>query len=195
MEEDHEKHNFDDAAKEGLKYNTYIVLSLMLLLNGIMPPKISGITLLTKDFWKLASELLSRKTDEIRRGHHCNVIEDEVPQLLIRSCKVHCYGCRYERPEDIDHHGHMACRPETDSCKVPWVYPRPTALPIRLDASRDLMSIVIEGGHMRMVSMVHWLFSHLLNGMGYTNVLLLDVFLGIGPLLPSKSAKHCVAKK
>lgn len=111
--------------------------------------------LLTKDFWKLASELLSRKTDEVRRRNHCNVIEDEVPQLLIRSCKMHCYGCRDERPEDIDHHGHMACRPETDSCKVPWVYPRSTTLSIRLDASRDLVSIVIEDGHVRMVSMVH----------------------------------------
>ncbi len=163
MEEDHEKDNFDDAAKEGLKYNTYIVISLMLLLNGTIPPKKLEITLLTKDFWKLASELLSRKTDEVRRGNHCDVIEDEVPQLLIRPCKVHCYGCRYERPEDVDHHRHMACRPETYSCKVPWVYPRPTTLSIRLDASGDLVSIVIEDGHVRMVSMVHWLFSRLLN--------------------------------
>ena len=150
--------------------------------------------LLTEDFWKLACELLSGKTDEVRRGNHRNVIEDEVPQLLIRSCKVHHYGCRYERPEDVDHHGHMTCRPETYSCKVPWMYPRPTTLSIRMDASRDLVSIVIEDGHMRMMSMVYWLFSRLLNRIGYTNVLLLDVLLGNGPLLPSKSAKHCVAK-
>ena len=63
-----------------------------------------------------------------------------------------------------------------------------------MDASRDLVSIVIEDGHMRMMSMVYWLFSRLLNRIGYTNVLLLGVLLGNGPLLPSKSAKHCVAK-
>lgn len=77
---------------------------------------------------------------------------------------------------------------------MPWVYPSPTTLSIRMDAFRDLVSIVVEDGHVRMMSMVHWLFSHLLNRIGYTNVLLLGVFLGNGPLLPSKSAKHCVAK-
>ena len=150
--------------------------------------------LLTEDFWEFTRELLSGKTDKIRRGNHSDVIEDEVPQLFIGSCKVHRYGYRDERPEDVDGHGNMACRPETYSCKVPWVYPRSTTLSIRMDALRDLVSIVIEDGHMRMMSMVYWLFFRLLNRIGYTNVLLLGIFLGNGPFLPSKSAKHCVAK-
>ena len=77
-------------------------ISCILLLCIFMPPEYSGMMLLTKDFWKLACELLSSKTDKVRRGNHCNVIEDEVPQFLIGSCKMHHNSCRYERPEYVD---------------------------------------------------------------------------------------------
>ena len=63
-----------------------------------------------------------------------------------------------------------------------------------MDASRDPMSIVIEDGHVRMMSIVRRLFSRLLDRIGYTDVLLLGIYFGTGPFLPSKSAKHCVAK-
>ena len=75
---------------------------------------------LTKDLGQFASKLLPRKTNQIGRGYHSDVIESKRPEMelcavVVRVDEVDGDRGRYERPQEVDHQGGRTAGTEADS--------------------------------------------------------------------------------
>lgn len=133
---------------------------------------------LTKDFGQFARQLLPSKPDQVRRGHHSDVIQRESPQvqglrLVVRPRKMYGDGGGDERPQHVDELGRRTAGAKTDANEVPRVDPTSPALTVRVDALRDLVAIVIEHRSVFVVMVLFCLRTFLLRefiGVGDSNV-------------------------
>ncbi len=106
----------------------------------------------TNNLRQLPCQLLSGKSNQICSRDHGDVVQDEDPQMEIWPGEMDSDRRRYERPESVDRHGYMTCGPNADPQEVPRVYPRSSTFTIWLNASCNLVPVVVVDWHMHMVS-------------------------------------------
>lgn len=123
LDDDHEENDFNQRAKSCFQNDT-------------------------QHLWQLACQLLPGKPYQICSRYHGDVRYDEDPELLIRDGPEESHGDRDKRPKHVNPFACGARAVPDNLAEVNGAYATSAALPLRLYAWCDLVSIVIEASKM-----------------------------------------------